>query len=443
MPTRRHFIQLSSGAAAFAAQAPKISANDKIRIATIGVGGMGMGDTRSALQIPGVELVAVADLYDGRLTRSKEIWGAHIATTRDYREILARKDVDAVIIGTSDHYHSQISIDAMNAGKDVYCEKPMVQKIDQGHDVVAAQKKTGRIFQVGSQYASSLAFQKARDLLSAGSIGELNMVEAWLDRNSAIGAWQYSIPPDASPQTVDWARYTAITPKRDWDPKRFFRWRNYQDYGTGVAGDLYVHLLTGLHVVTGATGPNRVYSTGGLRFWKDGRDVPDVALALLDYPKTAAHPEFTFTLRVNFASGGQRESFGVRFIGSEGIMNVSMNSVTVSRSPRDAEPGYTIGTFPQATQDAFLKQYREKYPEQRPTADAMRPDETDIYNAPRDHNAHLEHHRNFFNAVRSRKPFFEDAVFGLQTAGPALLCNHSLFERKICEWDVSSLRRKA
>jgi len=257
------------------------SPNDRIRIATIGIGGMGSGDTRMALQIPGVELVAVADLYDGRLARAKENWGAHIATTRDYREILARKDVDAVIIGTSDHYHSQISIDAMNAGKDVYCEKPMVQKIEQGHEVVAAQKKTGRIFQVGSQYASSLSFQKARDLLSAGSIGELNMVEAWLDRNSAIGAWQYSIPPDASPQTVDWDRYTAITPKRDWDAKRFFRWRNYQDYGTGVAGDLYVHLLTGLHVVTGATGPNRVYSTGGLRYWKDGRDVPDIALALL------------------------------------------------------------------------------------------------------------------------------------------------------------------
>ncbi|MBK5295023.1 MAG: Gfo/Idh/MocA family oxidoreductase [Acidobacteriia bacterium] len=443
MPTRRHFMQLSSSAAALAAQAPKVSANDKIQIATIGAGGMGSGDTRLALQIPGVSLVAVADLYDGRLARAKEVWGNHLFTTRDYREILSRKDIDAVIIGTPDHYHSQISVDAMNAGKDVYCEKPMVQKIEQGYDVVNAQKKTGRILQVGSQYASSLCFLKAKDLLASGAIGELNMVEAWLDRNSAVGAWQYSIPPDASPQTVDWERYTAITRKRAWDAKRFFRWRNYQDYGTGVAGDLYVHLLTGLHVVTGSLGPTRVYSTGGLRFWKDERDVADVTLALVDYPKTERHPEFTFSLRVNFASGGSTESFGIRFVGSEGVMNVSMNSVTISRHPREAQPGYTIGTFPQSVQEAFLKEYRAKYPEQIPTADAMRPDREDVYNAPREHSAHLEHHRNFYAAVRSRKPFFEDAVFGLRTAGPALLCNHSYFERKICEWDPNQLKRTA
>ena len=441
MPTRRHFLQLGS-ASALAAQT-RFAANDKIQIATIGVGGMGSGDTTTALQIPGVTLVAVADLYDGRLARAKEVWGNHLFTTRDYREILARKDVDAVIIGTPDHYHSQISVDAMNAGKDVYCEKPMVQKIEQGYEVVNAQKKTGRILQVGSQYASSICFLKAKELLAAGAIGELNMVESWLDRNSAVGAWQYSIPPDASPETVDWERYTAITRKRPFDAKRFFRWRNYQDYGTGVAGDLYVHLLTGLHVITNSLGPTRVYSTGGLRFWKDERDVADVTLALVDYPKSAQHPEFTFSLRVNFASGGATESFGVRFVGSEGVMNVSMNSVTVSKQPREAQPGYTIGTFPKSTQEAFLKEYRAKYPEQRPTADGMRPREEDVYSAPREHNAHLEHHRNFFNALRTRKPFFEDAVFGLRTAGPALLCNHSYFERKICEWDPAQLKRTA
>jgi len=414
---------------------PQTSPNDRIRIATIGVGGMGMGDTRYALQIPGVELVAVCDLYDGRLKRSKEIWGDKIATTRDYREILDRKDVDAVIVATSDHYHAQISIDAMNAGKDVYCEKPMVHKIEQAYPLIEAQKKTGRIFQVGSQYASSLTFLKARDLLAAGTIGSLNMVEAWLDRNSAIGAWQYSIPPDATPQTIDWARYTAITPKRDFDAKRFFRWRNYQDYGTGVAGDLYVHLLTGLHVVTGSSGPTRVFSTGGLRYWKDGRDVPDIALALLDYPG------FTFTLRVNFASGGQRESFGVRFVGSEGVMEVGMSSVTLSRKPREAGPGYTINTFTKATQEKFLTGYRSKYPATKASADAMRPVKEDVYTAPPSHNAHLEHHRNFYNAVHSRKPFFEDAVFGLRTAGPALLCNHSLFEKTVCGWDAERMVR--
>jgi predicted dehydrogenase len=439
--TRRHFIQAGAAAAAVAAQ--KVSANDTIQVALIGAGGMGMGDARYALQIPGVKLVAACDLYDGRLARAKELWGKDLFTSRDYREVLARPGVDAVIVGTADHYHSVISIDAMNAGKDVYCEKPMVQKIEQGRGMIDAQKKTGRILQVGSQYATSVLFQKARELVESGAIGVLNMVDAWLDRNSAIGAWQYSIPPDASPNTVDWERYTAITTKRPWDAKRFFRWRNYRDYGTGVAGDLYVHLLTGLHVVTGSQGPSRVYSTGGLRHWNDERDVADVTLALLDYPKSDKHPEFTMALRVNFASGGERESFGVRFVGHEGVMTVTASTLTLARHPREAEPGYTLGTFPQAVQDAYIRQYRTQYPERSPDADSLRPARQEVFAPPPGYSAHLEHHRNFYAALRSRKPHFEDAEFGLRTAGPALLCNHSYFERKICEWDSAALVRKA
>ena len=417
------------------------SANSKIRIATIGIGGMGSGDTRFALQLPGVELAAVADIYDGRLERAREVWGKQIFTTRDYREVLARRDIDAVIVATPDHWHSRITIDALNAGKDVYCEKPMVHDVSEGPAVIEAQKKSGRILQIGSQYVSSMIFQKAQDLLKTGAVGELNLVEAWLDRNTALGAWQYSIPPDASESNIDWDRFLGNAPKRPFEPIRLFRWRNYGDYGTGVAGDLYVHLLSGLHFATGSLGPTRIYSTGGVRFWKDGRDAPDVVLSLFEYPKTASHPEFTLALRVNLASGGVTESFGYRFVGSEGTMNVTMSNLTVSRHPRESEPGYTIDTFPKAVQEKFLDEYRAKYPRSKPTPDGMRPDKQDVFTAPPSYSMHLEHHRNFHNAIRSRKPFIEDGVFGYRAAGPALLSNVSLAEQRACGWDPGSMKR--
>ena len=254
---------------------------------------------RTALKIPGVRLVAAVDLYSGRLVRAKEAWGSDLFTTRDYREVLARKDVDAVIVATPDHWHSRITVDALNAGKDVYCQKPMVQKIEQGYDVVAAAKKSNRLLQVGSQYVSSAIYRKTREHYQRGAIGTLNLVEAWLDRNTALGAWQYTIPSDASEETVDWDRFLGSAPKRPFEAKRFFRWRNYRDYGTGVAGDLFVHLFSGLHMVLDSIGPQSVYATGGLRYWNDGRDVPDVLTALIDYPRTDSHPAFTFAIRVN------------------------------------------------------------------------------------------------------------------------------------------------
>jgi predicted dehydrogenase len=458
--TRRDFIKLAGTTALVAGaprgtlaarhtlepqqpQQPSVSPNDKIQIALIGAGGMGFGDTQTALRVPGTELVAAADVYDGRLTRVKEVWGNHIFTTRDYKEVLARPDVDAVIIATPDHWHSQIAIDAMNAGKDVYCEKPMVQLVEEGHPVIEAERKTKRIVQVGSQRVSNIAYHKAKELLASGSIGELNLIEAWINRRFAIGAWQYSIPPDASTETIDWERFLGRAPKRPFDPVRLFRWRNYRDYGTGIGGDLFVHLFSGIHLIVGSNGPSRVMTTGGLRYWNDGRDVPDVLLGLYDYPKATNAPAFNIALRVNFADGSvspnQFESSGFRFIGSEGVMMIEGDSVTISRSPRPKEPGFTIGTFPKAVQDAFIKEYRAKYPEERAQ---VAPSGAETWSAPPGYNDRLDHFRNFFEGVRERKPVVEDSAFGFRAAGPALLSNVSYFENRICEWDPEAIKLK-
>ncbi len=148
--------------------AKPVAANDHIQIALIGAGLQGMGDTRAAVQVPGVKLVAVADCYDGRLARSKEVWGDDVFTTRDYNEILARKDIDAVIIATPDHWHKQASVDAMKAGKDVYCEKPMIHLYSDGPVMIETAKATNRIIQIGSQRVSSVLYAKAKDLLAFG-----------------------------------------------------------------------------------------------------------------------------------------------------------------------------------------------------------------------------------------------------------------------------------
>ena len=244
--------------------AAPVSANDHIQIALIGAGGQGKGDTRAAVQVPGVKLVAVADCYDGRLEHSKELWGNDVFTTRDYNEILARKDIDAVIIGTPDHWHKQVSVDAMKAGKDVYCEKPMIHVYADGPEMIEAASANQRILQVGSQRVSSIIYAKAKELLAAGAIGQLNMVTAHWDRNSSMGAWNYTVPLDASPETCDWPRFLGTAPKIPFNAEHFFQWRKWKAYGTGVAGDLFVHLFSGTHFITGSNGPTRAMATGGL-----------------------------------------------------------------------------------------------------------------------------------------------------------------------------------
>src|SRR5207245_4243133 len=198
-PARRDFLKLAATAAVAASAASAASAADdkpmvgcgkaagageaanakRVGIATIGLGDQGTSATKAMLKTPGVGLVAVADLYDGRLKRAREVYCDTLVTTRDYKEVLARPDVDAVIIAAPDHWHSRIAIEAMNAGKDVYVEKPMVHSVEEGLQVVEAQRRTKRILQVGSQRVSSVVYHKARELLAAGAIGELNMVEAW------------------------------------------------------------------------------------------------------------------------------------------------------------------------------------------------------------------------------------------------------------------------
>ena len=446
MLNRRSFLKLAGTATAATAlrgkthalevmqttPAAPLAANDHIQIALVGAGGQGQWDTKVALQVPGVKLVAVADCYVGRLDHSKELWGNDIFTTRDYQDILARNDVDAIIIGTPDHWHKQIAVDAMKAGKDVYCEKPMIHAYAEGPEMIDAARSTNRILQIGSQRVSSIIYSKAKDLLASGAIGQLNMVTAHWDRNSSMGAWNYTVPLDASPETCDWPRFLGTAPKIPFNAQHFFQWRKWKAYGTGVAGDLFVHLFSGTHFITGSNGPTRAMATGGLRFWKDGRDADDVLLGLFDYREG-----FNLSLRVNFVDGGE-ESENLLFTGSEGTMEIAYHSVSVSRTPREREPGHTIGTFTEAMQKRVLESYRQKYPPSHPSGPPAAGFEK--YVAPEGYLDSYDHFSNFFAAVRSRRPVVEDATFGYRAAGAALLSNLSIERGAVVKWDPDAMK---
>ena len=448
--SRRNFIQKIATSVAGAALAPEmlnatlgnastksialkragqVSPNDNIQIAVIGAGGMGLADADTAITVPGVKLVAACDLYDGRLDDAKKRYGNDIFTTRDYREILQRKDIDAVIVATPDHWHKDISVDAMNSGKSVYCEKPMVHDVTEGHAVVEAQNKNKVVFEVGSQGVSSLGNEKAKELLAAGAIGKLNYAEGFWARNSPNGAWQYTIPGDGNEKTVGWKMFLNKYPDRPFDAKRFFRWRCYKDYGTGVSGDLFVHLFSSLHFITNSKGPQKIMAMGGLRFWKDGREVPDVLMGMFDYAETPQHPAFNLSLRVNFVDGTADSTY-LRLVGNEGSMNVEWDKVTLTRNT-----AYSATDDPLAatkfSKDAPLAYERKK----------MLPPDTTVFKVEEGYKgAHFDHFSNFFTAIRGKKTVVEDALFGYRAAAPALLCNDSYFTDKSVKWDPEKLK---
>lgn len=403
--------------------------NSRINIALIGAGGMGNEDANTCLKHEGVEIIAVCDLYQGRLDDAKTKWGNQIFTTTNYKDILANKDVDAVIIGTSDHWHKQISVDALKAGKHVYCEKPMVHSIKEGYELINEWKNSGKVMMVGAQGTSSVGNEMAKELLAQGMIGDLNFAEGFWARHSPIGAWQYQIPSDASEKTVDWNRYVSNTSKRPFDAKRFFRWRNYTDYGTGMSGDLFVHLFSSLHFITNSKGPVQIGASGGLRYWKDGREVPDVMIGMFSYPEVKEHPGFNLSLRCNFVDGTSGTTY-LRLVGSKGSMDVQWDKIILKRNETDSSDAFAQA---KAKEAGFNVSERKK----------MQPPKETIYKVEDGYKgAHYDHHGYWLEAIRTGGKVDQDPVFGFRAAAPALLCNDSYYQNKFINWDPVSMQLK-
>src|SRR5205809_104667 len=335
-----------------------VAPSDRVRFGIIGIGMQGSGLLTNSIELPGVECVAACDLYDGRHALSKEIVNnPSLPTTRRYQELLANKGIDCLIAAVPDHWHKQIVVDAVSAGKDIYCEKPMSHTAAEGVEMADAARKTGRIVQIGSQRVSSVICAKAKELVAKGALGDLMLVEGSLGINEP---------------------------------------------------------------------PKRTMAMGGILRWKDGRNMPDVHAALFQYGDIPVY------MRLNL---GTESPEIYRFQGSKGILELTEFSLTFyPQSGLDTAPSYYASGFPRAMREEYFKKWHQEHnpvPGKEPALEGVtyRSDSWD------DEKPHLW---NFFQAVRSRKPVVEDAVFGHNAALACHLANESYFRRSAMYWDAAS-----
>jgi len=405
-------------------------AGNTIHFASIGTGVRGCELLKASLRVPGVECVAVSDLWEGRLTAAQETLKKPVATSRNYKEVLDRKDVDAVIVACTDHQHRRVAVDALSAGKDVYCEKPLSHTVDDGFAMVAAAQKYNRIVQVGSQRVSSILYEKAREIYASGALGEVCCIQAYWDRNSPSGAWVYPIPPGVDEQNLDWTAFLNGAPSIPFDPVRFFRWRCFTDYGEGLGGDLFVHLLSGIMFITGTnTVPSRAQSTGGLFRFKDGRQFPDLIQTYYDYPK------FRVDMRCNLNNDGG-EFIG--FYGDKGTMIIKGSTLTFSPQNTEPEPeGYSVVGWPAELRKQYLADWEKDHPLPAPFVSKLT-EQVETYVPPPGYNDTVDHEANFFSSVRSHKPCVENEVFGNNAAIGCHLANYSYFNKRPAMWDAAA-----
>jgi predicted dehydrogenase len=290
--------------------------------------------------------------------------------------------------------------------------------------MVDAAKKNNRIVQIGSQRVSSALCAKARELYEAGTIGEVELVELTYGRNSPNGAWQYPPPPDLSTSNIDWDRWLNDAPKTAFSPERFARWRCWKEYGTGVGGDLMVHLISGMLCTLGWNeAPRSASALGGIFRWKDGRNMPDFHVVLFDYHGIPVY--------VRLDLGSETPEIA-RFMGPKGVMEAQGRSLRVEpQTGEDTSPSYYTASFPAELRTRYVKQWNDSHPRHfghEPVAGAMMFEGHDWDDV-------QPHLWNFFAATRSRKPVREDAVFGNHAAIACHMANESYFRKAPVFWD--------
>ncbi len=437
---RRDFMKttvLAGAATATAgrAHAEQVSPNGRIRVGFIGTGARAQQLMQDVTAQPDAEIVALCDAYKGRLERALSRTQGRATVFSDYRELLASPSVDAVFIATPDHWHKAMAVEALAAKKDVYLEKPMSFNIDDGLAIVEAVRRSDRVLQVGSQGVSAPAMAKARELIAAGKIGQVTMARAAFNRNSNGGAWLYPIPPDATPQTVNWEQFLGPAPKRPFDLERFFRWRCYWDYSGGIATDLFVHLVSELHYVLDMKAPTTVVATGENYRFKKTHEVPDTVNALLLYPEGV-----TVNLTCTFNNAEGSES-GLEILGTKGSLIARGDELTFKPEQARENNRWVVESWPEALERAYYSDAKVQAVESPWLWDAKLEGGVESWRAEGRDDTYT-HIANFLASVKSRKPPVEDALFGHRAAACAHMVNTSIRERRLVEWDAGAERMR-
>lgn len=428
--SRRNFLQAGAALAAAPGVSRTYAANDRIQFGMIGAGARAHELMVALMQHQSAEIVAVVDAYKGRVKRAIERTGGRAKACKSYQDILADKSIDAVVVATPDHWHRQMVVEAVRAGKDVYCEKPLTYTSAEGLEISQAARETGRIVQVGSQGMSSQLQRKAKEFIQGGKLGKVTLIRAAFNRNTASGAWIYPIPPDASPQTVDWEMFLGPAPKRPFSLERFFRWRCYKDYSGGIPTDLFVHLCTTIHFLMGARMPSKAIALGQLYRWKESREVPDTINAVLEYPEG-------FAVNLSSTFNNQTTAEGsFQFLGTEGTIALGGGGMTFYPEMAVEDNRWIVESWPKAMEEAYFKDPKVRQAEvvasRQPAvvAGAQEFREQGL-------DATVSHFGHLLESIRTRRPYWQDALAGHRAASCAHMINLSAEEQKLVEWDFA------
>ena len=383
---RRAFLRGVTAATALS-YSRVFGANDRVQLGLIGCGERGRSDMGKFIKAGNTDVVALCDIYGAQIDRAKQD-APNARSFTDHRALLALKDVDVALIAVPDHWHAATATDALNAGKDVYVEKPLTLKIEEGPGIVKAARLNNRICQVGMQQRSGKHYLEAKQLyLDTGKLGKITLARTWWHGNS-YHLRKAPASLQTQPANLDWAHFLGPLKWRDWDPQQYWNWRAYLDFGGGQVTDLFTHWIDVVHMFMGQDNPISASAAGGIYNYKDGRTAPDTINVLLEYPS-----QFTATFEATLAPGVTGE--GVEMCGTQGRLWIDRSRYEFHPPGRNAQTAVV-----QASSDLDL-----------------------------------DHVRNFLECVRSRKLPNGDVLIGHRSAQASHLGNISYMQKRRIDFD--------